>query len=85
MHGLDQPQSINARFERALGEGAVTIVAVKFAAVGVSRRRLVSDKNIDPAVVVEIKPRCRLGRMEAQQSGFFRHIVKSAVPVVAEK
>ena len=82
---LDEGQRVQADLRRTLGERAVAVIAEQFAPVGVAGRCFVADEQVQPAVIVVIKPGRRLCRMKAQQAGLLGHIVKRAVAVVAQQ
>ena len=64
MHGLDEPERIDAEAGGALGESAVAVVAEQLAVIGVARDSFVADEEVNPAVIVEIEPRAGLEKDE---------------------
>src|SRR5689334_10832963 len=44
--------------------------------------RLIPDKDVQPAVIVKIRPNGRLGGMETEQPAFFRNVRECPVPIV---
>ena len=79
-------QMVHARFSSAFGEGAVAIVAVKFAPMRCGWFcSFVADEKIEPAVVVVIEPDGGLGRVKAEQPRFLGDIIECPIAVVAQK
>ena len=61
---LDEPDHVNAERCGALGKDPVSVVAIKFARVRVSRGRFVADEQVKIAVAIKIKPSRRLRGMK---------------------
>ena len=85
MYGLDEAERADATGLGNFGERAVAIVAKQLTAIGVARCGFVADEEVDPPVVIEVKPSGCLRRMKRQKASLFSHVPKGAVAVVAQK
>src|SRR6202012_1698668 len=83
---LHKKDLLTTRLVSDIGKRSVVVVDPK---LGRMRRlayyRLLTYKQIQPAVVVEIGPGSRLRRPKGKDTAFHRHIGKSPVPIVTQQ
>src|SRR5260370_11135165 len=80
-HAFRERDAVNARLCRHVLKCTVTLVTEELAG-----RVLVSDKEVDPAVIVVIGPGRRMsGIVHTQQAALEGHVSEGAVAVIAQK
>ena len=85
-HALDEELEGEADVRRALGEGAVAIVAKQLAGLGVVRvRGFVAHEKVQVAVEVEVQPTAGLGGPRAKDAGLLGHVREGAMALVAQQ
>src|SRR5262249_41354421 len=84
-HALHVADESDAGFRGALSKGPIAIVAVEFARMAFPVEGFVSDKQVQPAVIIVIEPDAGLRGMEAEQPRLLRNIVECAVAIVAQE
>ena len=97
--GFDKADDGYSRAFGHLGKSAVPVIVVEFAGMdiplglgvadelmsGTAGDRFVADEQVDPAVVVEIRPGGRLGGMKREHTSRIGDVFKGAVAVVAQQ
>lgn len=82
---LHKPQVCQTAALSHLAEGAIVIIVEKLRRMRIIRARLVPNKEVEPPITVEVRPRRRLRRVQGHQPRCLRHIVEGAIAVVAQQ
>ena len=86
MTPFNKRKNLDTHFSSAFCKRPVAVVAIQFARMKrIGFGCFVADENVEPAVVVKVKPDRGLSGMKAKETGFLCDIVERAVTIIAQE